>query len=437
MVSLVGMNGGRTVAGQITGGWLMRTRWIVLGALSLGFFFVTATTFTSLAVVLYTMCAQLHWSLAEAGFSFSLLGLSCGLTSALPAVAMRWVGAAWTVIGGCLLLAAGFLVASVSHGIAEFFVAIVMMGTAFSLVAPVPGMFLVPRWFPDQAPRVVGLYFMGGSAGGVLGPVLVNASVAWTGNWRLHWALMGAAALVLAAVCAALIRDRSEGAVIAGAAAVRAAPVPGWTMRDAVRSQPFLLTAFAMVVVQTGLTVVNGSLIAHMHLLGASSAASAAAMAMVALTGTLAKGVVGGLAERVHPLRMLVASLVLNGLAFALFGLSRSVPLNFLAAAMFGIGWGTSWLSAHLLLLRRFGRVVTPDLVALATTLTTVAVIGPSAAGIVADRTGSFSPIFIAISGLFLIALMPALLLRREAGANPRGIGAGAANDDALPAGQP
>ena len=33
----------------------------VMIAASLGFFFVTATTFTSLGYVLYTMVADLHW----------------------------------------------------------------------------------------------------------------------------------------------------------------------------------------------------------------------------------------------------------------------------------------------------------------------------------------------------------------------------------------
>ena len=407
----------------------MKGRWSVLAALSVAFFFVTATTFTSLAVVLFTMSAQLHWSMSQAGLSFSLLGLACGLSSPLPALAIRWIGVRWTATGGGLLLALGFLLASLSHGIAEFFVAIVLMGTAFSLVAPVPGMFLLPRWFPDHAPRMVGVYFMAGSAGGVLGPLLVDASVSWTQNWRLHWALLAGAALLLALLCASLVRDRSESAVLADTAAAKAAPLPAWTTRGAVLSQPFLVTAFAMVVVQTALTVVNSSLVAHLHLLGVSQSYGASGIALVALTGTLAKGAAGALTERIHPLRMLMTSLVLAGIAFALFGLSRSVAVNLLACALFGIGWGTSWLSAHLLLLRHFGRVVTPALVGIATGITTVAVIGPTAAGLVADRTGSFAPIFLVVGGLFLVALIPTLLLKREPGMRLRGRLA----DDALP----
>ena len=60
-------------------------KWAVLSVTALAFFFVTATTFTSLAVLLYVMSADLHWSQSEAGFSFSLLALACGVSSPLPA----------------------------------------------------------------------------------------------------------------------------------------------------------------------------------------------------------------------------------------------------------------------------------------------------------------------------------------------------------------
>ena len=406
----------------------MNGRWVVLAALAFAFFFVTGTTFTSLAVVLFTMCADLHWSQTEAGLSFSLLGLACGLTSPLPAVAIRWIGARWTVSGGALVLAAGFGLASLSHGIGAFFAAVCLMGAGFSLLAPVPGMFLLPRWFPENSPRIIGFYFMGGSAGGVLGPVLVHASVAWTGSWRLHWALMAGAAGLLALCCAGFVRDRSESALraeTAGHLVVGAAT--GWTTRSAMLTHPFLAIAFAMLVVQTALTVVNSSLVAHMSRIGAAGPAAGAAagalgIGLVALTGTLAKGVTGAVAERVHPLHMLLGSLVLGGASFLLFGLAHDAALVFLAAGLFGVSWGVAWLSAHLFLLRRYGRVVAPDLVALATTITTAAVIGPVAAGRIADRTGSFAPIFLIVAGLFLIALLSTVLVRREPAARAAGV---------------
>ncbi len=174
--------------------------------------------------------------------------------------------------------------------------------------------------------------------------------------------------------------------------------------------------------------MLNSALVAHMSRIGAGASAGAFGIGLLALTGTLAKGVTGAAAERIHPRLMLLASLLLGGSAFLLFGLAHTAALVFLAAALFGISWGVAWLSAHLLLLRRYGRVVAPDLVALATTITTAAVIGPVAAGRIADRTGSFSLIFLIVAGLFLLALLSTLLIGREPAALRTRL-----SDDALP----
>lgn len=390
----------------------MQKQWLILFATSLAFFFVTATTFTSLAVVLYTMSADLHWSQSDAGLSFSLLGLACGVTSPLPAIGIRWIGVRWTMTLGGLLLALGFLIAGVSQGLAEFFVAICFLGCAFSLLAPVPAIFLLPRWFPDNAPRIIGFYFMAGAFGGVIGPVLVNASVSWTGSWRMHWELMAAASLGLTLVCAALVRNRADSEI--PARKTEAAATSAWTVRTAAITHPFMATAFAMLLIQTSLTIVNSVLVPHVIHMGGARGAGALALSLAGLTGTIAKGVGGAVAPRVHPLSMLITGLVVSSVSLFMLGTTHSVPVVFAAAGLFGIGWGISWLAAHLFLLRCYGPAITPALVAFATTLTTGAVVGPAAAGFIADRTGSFSPIFVISAALLVLAVLSTLFVRRE-----------------------
>ena len=403
-------------------------KWSVLSVTGFAFFFVTATTFTSLAVLLYVMSADLHWSQADAGLSFSLLALACGISSPLPAVCIRWIGVRATMPLGGVLLAIGFALAGRTNSLTEFFVALCFMGTAFSLLAPVPGIFLIPRWFADTAPRVIGFYFMAGAFGGVIGPVMVNTSVALTGSWRAHWYAMAVVALALAALCALLARDRPDAdAGLTGGADVAAAmeadvPAPAaaglgaWSVRQASASRLFLATALAMLIIQTAITIINSTLVPHVIHLGGSRSVAALALGLASLTGTAAKGVGGIIAQRgLHPRLLLLFSLVTDSVAMALLGVTHSVPVAFVAAALFGTGWGIGWLAAHLLLLRRFGPAVTPDLVALATGLTTGAIIGPTAAGFIFVRTGSFAPIYMAAAGLLLVALLVTLLTNQDA----------------------
>ncbi|MFT4248101.1 MAG: MFS transporter [Pseudomonas sp.] len=401
----------------------MQRKHLIMLAVSLGFFFVTATTFTSLGLVLYSMVAELHWSQAAAGFSFSLLGLACGLTSPLPPLCMKWLGSRWTLFGGAMVLAAGFGLAALVHGIGSFFLATCLMGAGFSLIAPAPAIYLLANWFPATAPRMIGYYFMAGALGGVAGPPLVAAIVGLSGSWRVHWAVMAAASVVVGAIALVCVRDTGR---IRDADVVRNAGTPAqpadaggtsvWTVREALASRQFLLIALALTVIQTVVTTIHSVLVTHVATLGAGSTYGALAMSLVALSGTLSKGVAGRLAERHDPRGLLLFGIMLQCAAFVLLGLGSHPAPAFVFALLFGIGWGVSWLSGHVLLLRYFGSRIAGSVVAMATMATTVAVLGPYCAGLVYDRSHSFSMVFLVYAGLLaLVAAITALGLSAPA----------------------
>jgi len=394
---------------------------LVMIVASLGFFFVTATTFTSLGYVLYTMVAELGWSQASAGLSFSLLGLACGLSSPLPPLVMQWVGTRLTMFAGCLVLAAGFYIASVIESLGFFFIATALMGIGFSLVAPAPAVYLLATWFPRTSARMIGFYFMIGSSGGIAGPLIVGAIIGSTGSWRQHWMVMATASLALGVLCLVGIRDAvkvesAEQVTSASGARKAQASESPWTVREALRSPAFITLAFAMTVIQTVVTTAHSSLVAHVANLGVGAAAGAIAMSLLALAGTLAKGFTGALSERINPKSLLVVGLALQSIAMGLLCMATGVASAYTASILFGVGWGLSWLSAHVLLLRYFGAAIVGSMTAMATTVTTFAVLGPIVAGRVADVTGSFSPILLAQAVLLgVVTLSTALFLRAPA----------------------
>ncbi|MCE7798006.1 MFS transporter [Sphingobium sufflavum] len=391
---------------------------LVMIVASLGFFFVTATTFTSLGYVLYTMVAELGWSQAAAGLSFSLLGLACGLSSPLPPLLMKMIGTRLTMFAGCMILAAGFGTASVIENLGLFFMATTLMGIGFSLVAPSPAIYLLATWFPKSSSRMIGFYFMSGSAGGIAGPLIVGTIVGLTGSWRLHWMVMAAMAIVLGILCLIAIRDAVKVESVeqvrgAGSGHAVAAGESPWTVREALFSPTFLILAFAMTVVQTVVTTTHSALVSHVANMGMGAAAGAIAMSLVALAGTLAKGVTGALCERIDPKRLLVGGLALQSVAIAMLCTATGLAGAYTASLLFGIGWGLAWLSAHILLLRYFGAAIAGDMTAMATTATTFAVFGPIFAGRIADTTGGFGLALATFAVLLAIAtLSTALFLR-------------------------
>src|SRR5258708_988688 len=121
-----------------------RRGWLTLALMSALFFIITAATFDSLGVVLPTMVGELDWSWANAGLGLTLL-------------------------------------------------------------ATVPGTYLLARLFARPA-FAIGLYFTVGGLGGVAGPLLYRAVIDITGQWRSYWLVMDAL-VVLAALTAMLLVD--------------------------------------------------------------------------------------------------------------------------------------------------------------------------------------------------------------------------------------
>jgi MFS family permease len=392
---------------------------LIMIVVSLGFFFVTATTFTSLGYVLYTMVADLGWSQAAAGMSFSFLGLACGLSSPLAPMMMKWIGTRLTMFLGGVVLGLGFLLAASVHDILVFFVATTFMGAGFSLIAPAPAVYLLATWFPKTASRMIGFYFMAGAFGGVVGPLVVGAIVSTTGSWRVHWMVMSIAAFVVGLISLVTIKDAVPVTAVSDVKnagmteKTGAAEVALWTVRQALMSRSFLLLALAMMIVQTVVTTMHSSLVAHVASLGHGPTPGALAMSLLALMGTLTKGVTGALSEKINPKILLVWGLALQGAAMVLLSVSVVPGWAYVAALLFGVGWGLSWLSAHVLLLRYFGGAIAGDMVAMATMATTFAVVGPLVAGWSADDTGSFVPVFLLFAGLLaLTVVVTALFLQ-------------------------
>ena len=391
----------------------MQRAWWIFAVVSLCFFFITAGTFSSLGVVLFKMAAELHWSFSGAGAGFALLCLTCGLSSPLPAITIKRVGTRWTMVAGCVTLAIGFALAAVTQSLGLFLVATGLMGLGFTLTANIPGVHLLAAWFPMSAPRIIGFYFMAGGLGGVFGPLLVNALVAERG-WRAHWLVMAVAALLIGVVCSVVLAEAAGSKSQTTGASEAAAGTAGgvWTARAAMLTRQFMIVALAMLVIQTLVTTVHSLIIAHLARLGLSTAFGALVMSILGLSDSIAKGVAGTVSTRIGPRQLLIGGLLMLSAAAVLLALAGSPVIACAFAVMLGVGWGSSWLGATLLLLEYFGAGIAAETVSTATLITTVALAGPVVAGRIADVTGTFVPFFYASAGIMLITALVCTTLR-------------------------
>jgi MFS family permease len=399
----------------------------VFAAASLAFFFLNMATFAALAVVLFTMVAELHWSYTAAGFSFSLLGLACGLSSPLPALSMRWAGGRITMCIGALMLVAGFILASLSQGIIAFYVAMTLLGLGYSFAGNVPGVYLISGWFKRGASRIIGFYMMLGALGAAVGPRLVLMIVNWVG-WRGQWQVMAAVAAALGVICFALVRDpqglAAAGASLKGDAHPAAPGMREWDPRKAVFTPQFALIACAMIATMAGVTTNNSILVNHLAKLGGTAVTASYILGGIGLVATFVKALSGWLSEKMPPSIIVATGLTLQSAGHVMLAFAATPLLQYGAVFVFGTGWGLAFVAGTIVLLDYFGSLTGSKILSVVWLLTSAAAVGPIAAGAIADAFGTFAPIFLIYAILLLVLAVPILLMRRPV--NRAGAAAGA-----------
>ncbi len=366
--------------------------------------FGSATTFSTMGIVLFAMLREFHWSEAVAGGAFTTLILTCCVAHLLPVPMIARIGARWTIVSGGVVLAIAFMLAYATQNFLTFYVAAGILGIGFSLVANTPGIYLITGWFGNQAPRMIGFYMMIGTLGGAIGPPVAQALVSSGGGWRLYWLAMTATALILTFLCAIVIKEPVP--VTDDAGPIEAVSADNWRYRDTLRAPQFIVIALAMVATQTCMITVSGITPSHFARLGWSAGFAAQILGLQGLVGTLATGVSGWLSERFDPKSVLVFGLISEALGMAILAFGNSTWMAYVFVPVFGIGWSVSCLTVTVLLVRYFGQATGVAALAAIFMFAGAAAIGPAIAGTVADLTGSFSP---ALSGLALVLLPVAL----------------------------
>jgi len=263
-----------------------RGGWLTLALMSALFFIITATTFTSLGLVLPAMVAELHWSWTEAGIGFGLLGTFCGITSAVPAALIRRFGVRTSLLAGCMAMGLAFLCLARTDGLLLYFAGASLAGLGFTLLDSVPGTYLLSRCFARPS-FAFGLYFTVGGLGGVAGPLLYFAVTDITGHWRSYWLVMGVL-VVLTGVIAAFGVDTKSDVGAAGNGDPEISR-ESWTLYEALQTSQFWIIAAAYAAfLFCGITA-NSVSVAHLTQHGVTAVIAGSMMSVEALLNSGAR----------------------------------------------------------------------------------------------------------------------------------------------------
>jgi MFS family permease len=372
-------------------------------------YMITGATFASLGLALPAMVTDLKMSWTEAGMGFGLLGVFCGITSTIPAVLIRRFGVRATLMLGAATMAAAFLCLANARGVLSYFAGASLAGLGFTLLATVPGTYLLTRLFAHPS-FAFGLYFTVGGLGGVAGPLLYFAVMHVSGDWRTYWLVTGALVAAVGVLAALLVDAKTD--MSAAAEVDPEISTESWDMRAALQTPQFWIIAAAYSGFLISGFTANSVSVAHLTQHGVTAVVAGSMMSIEALANAGAR-LAGGVLVRFISARMLLvialACLVAGLLAL---GVGRSLPMLLVYAAGIGIGFGLAFFASTILLLDYFGRRPYLELFAMVNLISTSAAVAPTLAGLIRDVTGGFMPFFVTLSLLIGALLLTVMIMR-------------------------
>lgn len=384
---------------------------IVLQALCLMYFLLSAGTFNSLGMVLPSMVEAFGMSWAQAGFGFTLLGTACGIVSLAPALTIRKLGVGRTLALGTVLLCVAFTLLYTSQGVWTYYLGTTLLGVGYCFCGTVPAVHVLSSTFTRRS-TVLGVYFTIGNLGAVAGPLLWSGTQSAGYDWRFYWLLFAIASVIVGGFCTLTAGRLKLEAPRDLAPSPNAAHIE-WTVRRALATPQF----WVVVLAYTACLAINTTThsFAYQHLMehGITAARASQLISLSALVCAVGSALAGFAGEKTPARVLTMFSLGCLGVSAATLAWVDGPLSLMLWMVTFGGGLGFSYVSTAMLLQSYFGQRAALELYSIMMAVSTSAAVGPALGGAIKDSTGSFSGIFLAMAVLSAVLFCAVAILRK------------------------
>ena len=396
--------------------------WPLLGVLCLIYFTGFGLTMFAAVSALPFMLSEFGWTRATGSALISVMFITMGFCGPLSALAIRRFGARATMLLGTSFIIVGGGIAAVAVNILTFYFALgLLLGAGQSLLAAVAVLQIISNWFVQRRALAYGLVMSAGGIAALVSAPLSAAIAEWAGDWRNIWYFSMIAHVIVAILVLVFVYERPEHVGLEPDGGQVPAPQPDqsaitsgsvyrtltdWTYSDAVRSPVFWVITLAASVGTLGSTIVNSQLILHLSDLGVATIFAASLLGLTGLSGVIGRLSSGVIGDKFEPRLIIGIGLVLQASAIALLLVPYRDEVMYVFAIMYGVGFGMILVAMAATLANYFGKTSYGSLIALTGLVSCViGAVGPVAAGLIKDLTGSYSSIF---QGFCVIGLVMA-----------------------------
>lgn len=391
--------------GSVFRGW-----WLVGGAM------VMQTVLAALFMQVYGTyavywMAEFGWSRTTVSLAYSVHRTESGLLGPLHGWLLQRFSPRRVIAAGVLMLGLGFIVLGFVQDFNQFIAVFMLMAVGASLCGLLSLMTVLVNWFERRRSTALSLMQTGMSIGGLAVPLVAVALAAF--GWRPVSMVSGLLVIAIGLPIARLMRrdpeqlglhpDGVPPAELQAGGTARPRPArPALSARQALGTWAF----WSMSIGHAAAVAVVSAVLVHFVIyvtetLGLSVALAASILALmtaVSMVGQLLGGVVGDMVDK----RLLTTVGMLgHALAMALMVGAASPAAVMVAAVIHGLAWGLRGPLMGALRADYFGRESFAAVMGLSSMIVTIGSVGgPLLVGIVADRTGSYEPAFVALAVL-------------------------------------
>ena len=371
--------------------------WVVVWAtfVSLSVIFGVAYSF---AAFFESFAAEFKASRADVSLVFGLCGLIYFALGAGAGMLADRYGPRVVSAAGMLFIAAGLLASSWATSMTMVIAAYgVGVGVGIGLVYT-PSIGCVQPWFTRRRGLAAGLASAGIGAGTLVVPLLAAWAIG-TLHWRGALQAIAVGVLVLGLAAAALMR-RAPAATASGTKAVA-----GFTLRQAIRSRPFLWLYAMTVLAAPAMFIPFAHVSAAARDLGLNESRAVGLVGLIGIGSLVGRFAIGALADRLGRALTLLLAQVSMGLAFLIWWAAGGYTALALFALWMGLSYGGIVSLMPALCMDLFGaRAVSSIIGTLYTGAAVGNLAGPWLAGWAFDRQGSYVPVIWVCLGLQVLA---------------------------------
>jgi MFS family permease len=395
--------------------------WIVLASFVVAFY-VAGTIFYGFTAFIEPLADEFGWSYTRISLAASLGGLEMGLLAPLVGILVDRFGSRKLLLSGVLILGLGNILLGFTQSLAMFYGAFILIGFGAGGCTSVVTMTAVANWFDKNIGKAMGLMASGFGASGLIIPFIVWMIAAF--GWRTTVISLGIGMWIIGVPAAFVLRHKPEKdedghreTKVKGSSPLswRQTQVKGFRYREILKEKPFLFVNLAEMIRLIALMAVVTHIMPYLSTLEFSRTRAglmAAAIPVLSITGRFGFGWLGDIFEKKY---IMAISYSLMGLGMLALCYVQFAGVIYIFLFLFSNGFGGVTVLRSALFREYYGKYNFGKLLGIMMGFGTCGgIIGPTAAGWIFDRTGTYYFVWLTFSALIVVAIILILAIESK-----------------------